>query len=104
MKNRILVVEDERAISDLICMNLQAAGYLTGAVYDGDAVEKYVNEEPPFDLALVDVMLPGKDGFTLMDFMKQREIPGDLSDCQVGYHLKGLWAPDGGRGLYGKTV
>lgn len=75
MKNRILVLEDERAISDLICMNLQAAGYLTGAVYDGDVVEKYVNEEPPFDLALVDVMLPGKDGFTLMDFMKQREIP-----------------------------
>lgn len=35
MKNRILVVEDERAISDLICMNLQAAGYLTGAVYNG---------------------------------------------------------------------
>lgn len=57
MKNRILVVEDERAISDLICMNLQAAGYLTGAVYDGDAVERYVDEEPPFDLALVDVML-----------------------------------------------
>lgn len=35
MKNKILVIEDDRAISELLCMNLEAAGYETVAAYDG---------------------------------------------------------------------
>ena len=44
MKNRILVVEDERIISDLICMNLEAAGYETRAVYDGNETAGLLRE------------------------------------------------------------
>ena len=45
MKNRILVVEDERIISDLICMNLEAAGYETRAVYDGSEAAGLLREQ-----------------------------------------------------------
>ena len=72
MKNRILVVEDEKAISDLICMNLEVAGYEAIPVYEGDAAEQILWTEKDLDLALVDVMLPGKDGFALMDCFKKR--------------------------------
>lgn len=75
MKNMVLVVEDEKPISDLICMNLQAAGYLTIPVYDGKNVELQLEEENEFDLALVDVMLPGKDGFDLMEVFKSHGVP-----------------------------
>ncbi len=87
MKNRILVIEDDRDISALICMNLQVAGYETKAVYDGSEAERMLAELPRhqgvrseqdvqgFDLALVDLMLPGKDGFSLIECLKKKDIP-----------------------------
>lgn len=63
MKNKILVIEDDTAISDLICMNLTVAGYEVPARFDGAQVEEVIQEKGDFDLALLDVMLPGKDGF-----------------------------------------
>ena len=39
MKNKILVIEDDRAISELLCMNLEAAGYETVAAYDGEKTD-----------------------------------------------------------------
>lgn len=92
MVNRILVVEDDTAISELICMNLEVAGYEVLPVLDGDSVEDVVKNEQPIDLALLDIMLPGKDGFELLDIMKQFSIPviyitakGDVSS-----KIKGL--------------
>lgn len=75
MKNRILVVEDERIISDLICMNLEAAGYETRAVYDGNEAAGLLREQgqEAADLALVDIMLPGMDGFALMELLVRME-------------------------------
>lgn len=75
MKNRILVIEDDGAISELICMNLMVAGYEARPVYDGLEAERLLEEEDQFDLALLDIMLPGKDGFELMDVMKAHGIP-----------------------------
>lgn len=73
MKNKILVIEDDTAISELLCMNLSAAGYRTAAACDGDEAVRLITEHPDADLALVDIMLPGKDGFALMeDFMKKK--------------------------------
>lgn len=63
MKYKILVIEDDRDISNLICMNLETAGYETAAVYDGNEAAKRVREDSDYDLALVDLMLPGRDGF-----------------------------------------
>lgn len=75
MKNRILVIEDDTAISELISMNLTVAGYDTEALFDGNEVEELLKTDRNFDLALLDVMLPGKDGFELMDLMKEAKIP-----------------------------
>lgn len=75
MVNRILVVEDDTAISELICMNLEVAGYQVIPVMDGGSVEEVVKREQPIDLALLDIMLPGRDGFELLDVMKQSSIP-----------------------------
>lgn len=74
---KILVIEDDTAISELICMNLEAAGYETLAIFDGNqAAEALKNEEcGSAALALVDVMLPGKDGFELMADLQNAQIP-----------------------------
>lgn len=74
---KILVIEDDAAISELICMNLEAAGYETLAMFDGnEASEKLKNEDcQSAALALVDVMLPGKDGFELMADLQGAQIP-----------------------------
>ena len=40
MKNKILVIEDDRAISELLCMNLEAAGDETVAAYDGEEAQR----------------------------------------------------------------
>ncbi|MCD8117794.1 MAG: response regulator transcription factor [Oscillospiraceae bacterium] len=71
---RILVVEDERPISDLIRMSLQRAGYLCTCVYDGLAAADTLERER-FDLVLLDVMLPGVDGFALMDYIRPMDMP-----------------------------
>lgn len=77
MKNKILVVEDERSISDLICMNLEAAGYEPEALYGGQAAEQLLKEKGAgaADLALLDIMLPERDGFELMGSFRSCGIP-----------------------------
>lgn len=75
MKNRILVIEDDIDISDLICMNLEAAGYEADPVYEGDQAESRLLEGGRYDLALLDLMLPGKDGFSLIEPLKKQDIP-----------------------------
>ncbi len=70
---KILVIEDDPSISELICMNLEAAGYEPAAVFDGIEAQRLLRSGEAEDaaLALVDVMLPGRDGFALIsDFLK----------------------------------
>lgn len=75
MKNRILVVEDDAAIRDAVLLNLQFAGYDTVAFDDGRAAAEYLCTDHTFDLALLDIMLPGLDGFELFSVMEQYTIP-----------------------------
>ena len=71
---KILVVEDEKPISDLIRLNLRKEGYECTAVYNGlDAIDIVDTEH--FDLVLLDVMLPGADVFEVMDYIKPLSIP-----------------------------
>ena len=58
MKNKILVIEDDRAISELLCMNLTIAGYETVAAYDGIEAQRLLLWNEDADLAVVDIMLP----------------------------------------------
>ena len=64
---KILIVEDEKPIADLLDMSLTAAGYHCDWVDNGlDAADAV--EETRYDLILLDVMLPGSDGFELMEY------------------------------------
>jgi DNA-binding response OmpR family regulator len=75
MKNRILVVEDDPAISEAIALNLMLSEYDTVTLDDGDKVIAYLREDHSFDLALLDVMIPGPDGFALMEHLRPYNIP-----------------------------
>ena len=74
MKKCILIVEDDPAISRLIESNLLVAGYEPVCAMDGrqalDAISTH-----HFDLALCDIMLPELDGFELLPYMQERNIP-----------------------------
>lgn len=62
---RILVVEDEKKTSEFLAKGLQEAGFTVEAARDGDSALDLVQKRK-FDLLIVDVMLPKKDGWTLV--------------------------------------
>jgi CheY-like chemotaxis protein len=66
-RNRILVVEDEAAISSVMEKNLRATGYAVKVCEDGQQAARLLERDADFDLALLDIMLPGMDGFTLLN-------------------------------------
>lgn len=71
---RILIVEDEKPISNLIRMSLTREGYRCTCAFDGVGAADLL-EENQFDLILLDVMLPHVDGFELMEYIRPLEIP-----------------------------
>ena len=63
---RILIVEDEQHIADGLRFNLEAEGYEAVVARDGEqALELLLKERHGFEIVVLDVMLPGKDGFTV---------------------------------------
>ena len=74
-KNRILVVEDDPDISEIITLNLQYSEYEYMALDDGLKTIEYLQKDHAFDLTILDIMLPGADGFTLMEYMCRYNIP-----------------------------
>lgn len=71
---KILVVEDDLAIRDLIEINLQIAGYEVFKAGDGEEAKEVFDKED-IDLVLLDVMLPKIDGFELINYIKKRDVP-----------------------------
>lgn len=74
-RRKILVAEDETAINRMICMNLGITGYDTEPFSDGNAVLSFLETGGYADLALVDIMLPGTDGFSLLEPLRAHGIP-----------------------------
>ena len=71
---KILVVDDEKPICDLIDLNLSASGYQCRTVQDGLEALNIIESEP-FDLILLDIMLPGADGYDIMEYIRPMGIP-----------------------------
>ncbi len=71
---KILIVDDEKPICDLIDINLTAAGYSCKSVQDGLKAIDLIDQEH-FDLVLLDIMLPGVDGYDVMDYIRPLKIP-----------------------------
>jgi DNA-binding response OmpR family regulator len=65
MKTKILLVDDEPDVLEILSKKLQAAGFLTVTAADGNQGLKKTREEKP-DLVLLDIMMPNKDGFTML--------------------------------------
>ncbi len=91
--NKILIVEDEEAISSLIEMSLVRAGYRCETADDGLVAADKI-EQNVYDLVLLDVMLPGLDGYELMDYLRPTGTPvifitakGSLGDRVKGLRL-----------------
>lgn len=72
---RILVAEDEEAIANVLRLNLQAVEYEPVIFYDGLSVKEALQEDDKYDVALLDIMLPGLDGFELLSIMNEHNIP-----------------------------
>lgn len=71
---KILIVDDEKAICDLIDLNLSTSGYHCKAVQNGlEAID--LIEKENFDLVLLDIMLPGADGFDVMEYIRPLQVP-----------------------------
>lgn len=91
--NQILVVEDEKNISTLICMALSQVGYKCETASDGEIAADMI-EKKRYDLILLDVMLPKIDGFELIEYIKGYDIPvifitakSDVKDRVKGLNL-----------------
>lgn len=97
MKKCILIVEDDPSISRLIQSNLLVAGYEPVCAMDGQQALEALSGRH-FDLALCDIMLPEVDGFELLPYMQERNIPviyvSAMADVQSRIHGLRLGAED----------
>lgn len=75
MPKKILIVDDEKPIADILQFNLKKDGYEVYCAYDGDEALEIVDEVEP-DLVLLDIMLPEKDGMEVCkEIRKKYEMP-----------------------------
>jgi DNA-binding response OmpR family regulator len=70
---RILVVEDSRRLAGIIKRGLQEENYAVDSAYDGEEAQ-YMAETTPFDLIILDIMLPKKDGLTVCRELRAKKI------------------------------
>jgi DNA-binding response OmpR family regulator len=97
MPARVLVVDDEPTIAEIVCRYLERAGYDASSASDGPSALQAATESPPPDLIVLDLMLPGMDGLEVMRRVRQRIDPapaiilltarGEESDRVVGLSL-----------------
>ena len=69
---KILVCEDEEAIRDFVVINLQRSGYTTVDVGSGEEALRVFEEQRDFDVAVLDIMMPGIDGFAVCKQLRER--------------------------------
>jgi CheY-like chemotaxis protein len=72
MKKRVMLIEDEQELVDLMKMRLEASGYETLAAYDGEEGLKIIEKNRP-DLVLLDILMPKLDGFAVCRKLKAEE-------------------------------
>ena len=70
----ILIVEDDKAISNLIKLTVKRTGFFCDTAYDEEAALEKINEKK-FDLILLDIMLPKVNGFEILEYIEPLKIP-----------------------------
>ena len=72
--NAVLIVEDEKHLADGLRFNLEAEGFAVDIAVDAEAAEDLLlNQRKPYDVVVLDVMLPGKNGFALASSLRKAE-------------------------------
>ena len=91
-KNRVLIVEDEIAIAKMIAMNLKVAGYDIVMFQDGKEAAESLESDHAYDMALLDIMVPGMDGLELLPVVKGYGIPVIFLTARddIGTKVQGL--------------
>lgn len=91
--SKILIIEDEKPIVDLISMGLTVNGYRVDYALDGESGANLIMDHN-YNLILLDIMLPGFDGYELLEYAKQEAIPvifitakGELKDKVKGLNM-----------------
>ena len=89
---KVLIVEDDEAIANLLYMDLSDEGYDCTCVYNGKTAADLLEENGDFDFILLDVMLPEVDGYELMEYIRPMEIPVIFLTARgaVNDRIKGL--------------
>lgn len=72
---KVLIVEDDEAIADLLHMDLSDEGYQCTCIFNGTEAADLLEERVDFDLILLDIMLPEIDGYELLEYIRPMEIP-----------------------------
>lgn len=72
---RVLIVEDDEAIANLLYMDLRDEGYQCTCAFNGVEAADLLEERTDFDFILLDIMLPGIDGYELLEYIRPMEIP-----------------------------
>jgi len=74
MAQRVLIVEDEQHLAEGLRFNLEAEGFEAEVLDSGErALERLLDPAQHFDLVVLDVMLPGKDGFAVVSELRQQK-------------------------------
>jgi two-component system copper resistance phosphate regulon response regulator CusR len=71
---RILVVEDERKVASFLRQGLTEEGHAVEIAPDGDVALDLITEEPPYDLVVLDIMLPKRDGFSVLKRLRDLHL------------------------------
>ena len=76
-REKILIIEDDRSISEMLRVRLNSAGYRTEIVDHGEAAIKTAAENPP-DLVILDLKLPDMHGYEVCRFLRRHYRPWEL--------------------------
>ena len=90
---RILVVEDEKDLNRIIVKELESEGYIVDSCYDGESAFDYLCMAE-YDGVILDIMIPGKDGFTVLKEVRSKGITTPIlflsAKSDVNYIVRGL--------------
>ena len=67
---KIIVVEDDKDINELVCYNLRKEGFEVSPVFDGEEAQRSL-KAADFDIVILDIMLPGENGFSICRSIKE---------------------------------
>ncbi len=96
---KILVAEDERPMAHALELKLTRSGYTVKTAFDGEEALQYLTSEP-FDLVLLDLVMPKKDGFAVLQGLQDKHITtpvivsSNLSQAEDAKRAKALGASD----------